>query len=111
MVDEARIKMMKEAKTGDEMIDSWRGPGAPPTTGPEKEVFRPYIDRRPEMIETFIQRPMIEMAEREIFDPKTRALINLAILIALPGAPAGIILHTGMALRFGCTEEEVMEVA
>ncbi|MFC1980164.1 carboxymuconolactone decarboxylase family protein [Chloroflexota bacterium] len=100
---------MKDAKTAEEMVDSWRDellPGG--NIDGSKQRFKVYIDEKPEIIEDIAHRPMVKILERDILDPKTRELVVIGML-AMVKSP-GIILHVQAALQAGCTKEEVMEV-
>ena len=110
-------KTLKAAKTAEEMVESWAllMPGGDKNTVREvieqnKDIFRPYIDKAPYMIEEFAQKPLYNMLDRGVFDPKTRELIFVAIQMALQRI-GGLIFHIQAAICNGATEEEIMEIA
>jgi alkylhydroperoxidase/carboxymuconolactone decarboxylase family protein YurZ len=110
------VKAMKEATTGQEMVESWAKffPGGDEEIVKEvikqnKNIFRVYIEKAPHMLETFPQKPLAEVVERGILDPKTRELILVGML-AVMGRTGGLIFHILAAVCHGATEEEIMEI-
>ena len=108
--DEKIVKAMKEAKTAREMVLSW-GTQAPGRDMQRSlDAFKLFVDRKPEMIETFAKNPLTQVIDRGILDRKTRCLVLLGIVMAME-SKSGIIPQYNNAKAAGCTEEEVMEVA
>ena len=103
-------KAMKAAKTAREMIESW-GTQRPGTSIERAlNALRAYVDRKPEMIETFAHNQLTQVTERGILDRKTRYLVLLGIYMSLRHWQ-GINAQCCNARTAGCTEEEIMEVA
>ena len=104
------VKAMKEAKTARDMVLSWgtQRPGA--SLEGALNSLRLYIERKPEMIETFAHNQLTQVTDRGILDPKTRYLVILGIYMALRHWQ-GVGPQSCNAIAAGCTEEEIMEVA
>jgi len=104
------VKAMKEAKTAREKILSWGTQR--PETGMDRalHVLRAYVDRKPEMIETFAHNQLTQTTERGILDKKTRYLVLLGIYMSLRHWQ-GINAQCCNARTAGCSEEEILEVA
>ena len=100
---------MKDAKTGQEMLDSWWELVGDGDIEDIKEVFKVYADKMPEIIKNFCHQPLVESMERGVLDPKTRELVLLGMLAVMQCGP-GIIFHILGAKNVGVTEEEIMEV-
>ena len=104
------VKAMKEAKIARDMVLSW-GTQAP---GRDMErtlkVFEFWVERKPEMIETFAQNVLWRVIDRGILDGKTRSLVLLGMTMAM-GAKEGVVTQCANAKGAGCTEEEIMELA
>lgn len=104
------VKAMKEAKTAQDMVMSWI------TQAPERDArgvakpLRLWVERKPEMIETFAHNQLTQMIDRGILDKKTRYLVILGIYMALRHW-GGIVPQCCNAKAAGATEEEIMEVA
>jgi len=108
--DKDVAKAMKQAKTAREKILSWgtQRPGSKMDRA--LNVLRAYVDRKPEMIETFAHNQLTQVTERGILDAKTRYLVLLGIYMSLRHWQ-GINAQCCNARAAGCTEEEIMEVA
>lgn len=110
-VEEAHVaKTMKEAKTAQDMVLSWgtQRPGA----SMERTLnnLRLFVERKPEMIETFAHNQLTQTIERGILDKKTRHLIIIGIYMALRHWQ-GMNAQCCNAKAAGCTDDELMEVA
>jgi len=104
------VKAMKQAKTARDMILSW-GTQRPETSMERAlHALRAYVERKPEMIETFAHNQLTQVTERGILDRKTRYLVLLGIYMALRHWQ-GMNAQCCNARSAGCTEEEIMEVA
>jgi len=73
-------------------------------------ALRAYVDRKPEMIETFAHNQLTQTTERGILDKKTRYLVLLGIYMSLRHWQ-GINAQCCNARTAGCSEEEILEVA
>jgi len=104
------VKAMKEAKTARDMVMSWGAQTPGRDMEHTLELFKLYVERKPEMIEVFCHTPTMQPADRGILDRKTRELVLLGILMAM-GSKEGIFAHIANGKAAGCTEEEMMEVA
>lgn len=103
------MKSMKEAKTGQEMLDSWQELVGDGDISDIKEVFNVYAEKMPSIIETYCQKPLVQSMERGVLDPKTRELVLVGMLAAMECGP-GVVFHIMGAKKEGATEEEIMEV-
>ena len=103
-------KAMKEAKTAQDMVLSWatQRPGA--SIEHALDGLRLYLERKPEMIESFAHNQLTQVIDRGILDGKTRYLVILGIYMALRHW-RGINPQCCNAKAAGCTDEEIMEVA
>jgi len=101
--------LMKDAKTGQEMLDSWQELVGDGDIEDIKQVFKVYVDKMPDIIKNFTQQPLVESLERDVLDPKTRELVLVGMLAAMQCGP-GLIFHIQGAVKEGATEEEIMEV-
>lgn len=103
-------KAMKEAKTARDMVLSWatQRPGASMEGG--LNGLRLYLERKPEMVETFAHNQLTQVIDRGILDGKTRYLVILGIYMALRHW-RGMSPQCCNAKAAGCTDEEIMEVA
>lgn len=103
-------KAMKEAKTARDMVLSWatQRPGA--SMEGALKGLRLYLERKPEMVETFAHNALTQVVDRGILDRKTRYLVILAVYMALRHW-RGITPQCCNAKAAGCTDEEIMEVA
>lgn len=109
--EEARgVQKFEEAKTAEEKIRAWgcQSPGR--DMDRVVESWRLYIDRKPEIIESFAHKPLWEIMDRGILDRKSRELIMLALMMQI-GTVNGTVGHVANAKAAGITEEEIMEVA
>ena len=104
------VKVMKEAKTAEEMVRSWGAQTPGRDMERTLELFKLYVERKPEMIRVFCHTPTMEPTDRGIMDRKTRELVLLGILMAI-GSKEGILAHIANGRAAGCTEEEMLEVA
>ena len=100
---------MKDAKTGQEMLDSWQELVGDGDIEDIKQVFQVYADKMPEILKNFTHQPLVESLERGVLDPKTRELVLVGMLAAMQCGP-GLIFHIQGAVKEGATEEEIMEV-
>ena len=103
-------KAMKEAKTAQDMVLSWatQRPGA--SMERALDSLRLYLEKKPEMIETFAHNQLSQVIDRGILDGRTRTLVILGIYMALRHWH-GISPQCCNAKAAGCTDEEIMEVA
>jgi len=112
--EEARaVKIMKEAKTGEEKLRSWAAQRPGGNTEAMEALIKTlklWIDHKPEMIDAFLHRPFWEIMDRGVLDRRTRELIFLARFF-VEFSPSGVIEHWQDAKAGGVTEEEIMEVA
>ena len=108
--EEKVAKAMKEAKTAEEMINSWyvQRPGCEKPTGPGPTDL--YKKRKPEMIFTYAHNQLTQLVDRGILDPKTRYLVILGCYM-MEDHWQGILPQCCNAKAAGATEEEIMEVA
>ena len=104
------VEAMKAANTPKEMILSWATQSDGKDVEPDWTTFRLWIERKPEMIETFAQNILWRVIDRGILDSKTRTLVTLGMAMAL-GSRDAVIAHCANAKGAGWTEEEIMEVA
>lgn len=104
------VKAMKQASTAREKVLSWGTQR--PASGVESALhaLRAYLDRKPEMIETFAHNQLTQTTERGILDKKTRYLVLLGIYMSLRHWQ-GINAQCCNARSAGCSEEEILEVA
>ncbi len=100
---------MKDAKTGQEMLDSWQNLVGDGDIEDIKEVFNVFAEKMPEILMNFTQRPLVESLERGTLEPKTRELVLVGILAAMECGP-GLIFHIQGAVNAGATEKEILEV-
>ena len=100
---------MKDAKTGQEMLDSWQNLVGDGDIEDIKEGFNIFAEKMPEILMNFTQRPLVESLERESLDPKTRELVLVGMLAAMECGP-GLIFHIQGAVNAGATEKEILEV-
>lgn len=107
--DAKMVKAMKEARTAEEKIKSWGAQTPGRDMRRSLEMYRLFIERRPDIIENFTFRPYREIVERGILDRKTRELCFLAVVMAMNSV--GVISHCQNAKAAGITEEEILEVA
>jgi alkylhydroperoxidase/carboxymuconolactone decarboxylase family protein YurZ len=103
------LKAFKDAKTAEEMVKSWDAQ-RPGFEAPPAKALRVWIERKPEIIEDFAHVQLIRMLDKGILDPKTRALIKVALCI-WDDHWFGILPEACSAKAAGATEEELMEVA
>jgi len=104
------VKRMKEAKTGEDMVNSWIGQAPGRDKREAADSLRLYLERKPEMIETFAHSQLTQVTDRGILDRKTRYLITIGIYMALRHW-RGLLPQCSNAKAAGCTDEEIMEVA
>lgn len=100
---------MKDAKTGQEFLDSWQELVGDGDIDDIKRVFQVYADRMPSILEHFTQKPLVESLERGVLDPKTRELVLVGMLAAMQCGP-GLVFHIQGAVHAGATTAEIMEV-
>ena len=104
------VKAMKEAKTPREIVLSWATQADGKTVDKEMKIFDLWVQRKPEMLETFAKNVLTPVIDRGILDAKTRTIVNLAINMAA-GSKDGVLSQVANAKGAGWTEEEMMEVA
>ena len=100
---------MKNAKTGQEMLDSWQELVGNGDIEDIKQVFQVYAEKMPDLLKNFTNQPLLESLERKALDPKTRELVLVGMLAAMQCGP-GLIFHIQGAVHAGATEAEIMEV-
>jgi AhpD family alkylhydroperoxidase len=100
---------MKDAKTGQEMVDSWQELVGNGDIEDIKQVFQVYVEKMPDILKNFTNQPLLESLERKVLDPKTRELVLVGMLAAMQCGP-GLIFHIQGAVHEGATEAEIMEV-
>ncbi len=103
------MNLMKKAKTGREMLDSWQELVGDGNIEDIKGVFQVYADKMPDILKNFTHRPLVESLERGVLDPKTRELVLVGMLAAMQCGP-GLIFHIQGAVNAGASEEEILEV-
>lgn len=104
------LKAMKEAKTGNEMRQSWHAQRPGYKDPPVKSTLDLYAERKPEMIRTFAHDALTQLVERGTLDPKTRYLVIIGCYM-MEGEWGGLLQQCSNAKAAGATEEEIMEVA
>jgi AhpD family alkylhydroperoxidase len=100
---------MKDAKTGQEMLDSWQELVGKGDIEDIKQVFNVYAEKMPEIIRTFCHEPLVESMDRGVLDVKTRELVLVGMLAVMQCGP-GLVFHMQGAVNAGATEKEIMEV-
>ena len=96
-VNEVRYKM-GQAK----IAEFSKGPSA---TGSVMDTLNKVA---PHMARQAMEFVLGDVLSRPGLDPKTRELLNVAVLTAI-GAELELKMHTHVALNVGCTREEVVE--
>jgi AhpD family alkylhydroperoxidase len=112
MTSEREIKQaeaLRNAKTGQEMLDSWQTLVGDGNIDDIKQVFQVYADKMPELLSFYTQQPLAASVERGTLDPKTRELVLVGMLAAMQCGP-GVVFHIQGAIHEGASEEEIMEV-
>ncbi len=100
---------MKDARTPDEMLDSWQDLVGEGDISDIRQAFKVYAEKMPSMLTHFTHVPLVESIERGTLDPKTRELVLLGMLAGMQCGP-GVVFHIQGAINAGATEAEVMEV-
>jgi AhpD family alkylhydroperoxidase len=100
---------MKDAKTAEQMLESWQELVGDGDIEDVKEAFQIYAKKMPDIIKRFCHEPLLASNERGILDVKTRELVLVGMLAAM-GCGFGVMFHILGAKNAGCTEEEIMEV-
>lgn len=100
---------MKDAKTGEEMLESWQELVGDGDIEDVKAAFQIYAEKMPDIIKRYCHDPLVASENRGILDKKTRELVLVGMLAAM-GCGFGVIFHIMGAKAAGCTEEEIMEV-
>lgn len=100
---------MKDAKSGQEILDSWQNLVGDGDIEDIKQAFGVFAEKMPEILMNFTQRPLVESLERGALDPKTRELVLVGMLAAMECGP-GLVFHIQGAVKEGATEKEIMEV-
>jgi alkylhydroperoxidase/carboxymuconolactone decarboxylase family protein YurZ len=104
------VKAMKNAKTPQEIVLSWATQANGKSVEKEMRIFDLWVQRKPEMLETFAKNVLTPVIDRGILDAKTRTIVNLAINLTA-GSKEGVFSQVANAKGAGWTEEEMMEVA
>jgi alkylhydroperoxidase/carboxymuconolactone decarboxylase family protein YurZ len=104
------IKMMEQAKTGEDMVRSWATQISAADMESLLEHWKLWIDKKPDIIESYAHRPLKEMMARDILDCKTRELLFIALFLAWESV-GGVVEHCQKAKAAGAMQEEIMEVA
>jgi len=104
-----KMVSIKNAKTGQEMVDSWQELVGNGDIEDIKQAFQVYVEKMPDILKNFTNQPLLESLERKALDPKTRELVLVGMLAAMQCGP-GLIFHIQGAVHAGATEEEIMEV-
>ena len=104
------VNIMEQAKTGEDMVRSWAA--QIPVADEESLLgyWKHWIDKKPDIIESYAHRPLKEMVARGILDRKTRELIFVALFLAWESV-GGVVEHCQKAKAAGAMQEEIMEVA
>lgn len=100
---------MKDAKSGQEILDSWQNLVGDGDIEDIKQAFSVFAEKMPEILMNFTQRPLVESLERGALNPKTRELVLVGMLAAMECGP-GLVFHIQGAVKEGATEDEIMEV-
>jgi len=100
---------MKDARTGQEMLDSWQNLVGRGDIEDIKAVFHVYAEKMPDILKNFTNQPLVESLDRKTLDPKTRELVLVGMLAAMECGP-GLIFHIQGAIHEGASEEEILEV-
>jgi AhpD family alkylhydroperoxidase len=100
---------MKDAKTAQEMLDSWQELVGDGDIADVNEAFQVYAKKMPDIIKRFCHEPLLASNERGVLDVKTRELVLVGMLAAM-GCGFGVMFHIMGAKHAGCSEEEIMEV-
>jgi AhpD family alkylhydroperoxidase len=103
------VVTLKEAKTGEEMLESWQELVGDGDIEDVKEAFQVYAKKMPDIIKRYCHEPLVASNERAILDAKTRELVLVGMLAAM-GCGVGVMFHIMGAKHAGCTMEEIMEV-
>jgi len=99
---------MKDAKTGQEMLDSWQNLVGDGDIEDIKKAFAVYAEKLPDILKNFTNQPLLESLERGALDAKTRELVLVGILAVMNCGP-GLIFHIQGAVHAGANEAEIME--
>jgi AhpD family alkylhydroperoxidase len=100
---------MKEATTGQDMLDSWQELVGDGDIEDIKSIFQVYAEKMPDILKNFTHQPLVESLERGVLDPKPRELVLVGMLAAMQCGP-GLTFHVQGAIDAGATEDEIMEV-
>ena len=104
-----QAEAIRNASTGQEMLDSWQTLVGNGNIDDIKGVFQVYADKMPELLSYYTQQPLASSLDRGVLDPKTRELVLVGMLAAMQCGP-GVVFHIQGAVHEGATEEEIMEV-
>lgn len=104
----AKKVAMKDARTAQEMLDSWQELVGTGDIADIRRAFQVYVEKMPSMVTHFTHAPLVESLERGTLDPKTRELVLLGMLAATHCGP-GVVFHVQGAIAAGATEAEIME--
>jgi hypothetical protein len=63
---------MKDAKTGQEMLDAWQELVGDGDIEDIKKVFQVYVDKMPDILKDFSHRPLLASSERGVSILKPR---------------------------------------
>lgn len=107
--EKKQAEAIRNAGTGQEMLDSWQTLVGDGNIDDIKGVFQVYADKMPELLRYYTQQPLASSLDRGVLDPKTRELVLVGMLAAMQCGP-GVVFHIQGAVHEGATEEEIMEV-
>lgn len=107
--EKKQAKAIRNASTGQEMLDSWQTLVGDGNIDDIKGVFQVYADKMPELLSYYTQQPLASSLDRGVLDPKTRELVLVGMLAAMQCGP-GVVFHIQGAIHEGATEKEIMEV-
>lgn len=107
--EKKQAKALREATSGQAMLDSWQTLVGDGDIDDIKKVFQVYADKMPELLSYYTQQPLASSLDRGVLDPKTRELVLVGMLAAMQCGP-GVVFHIQGAIHEGATEAEIMEV-
>lgn len=107
--EKMQAEAIREAKTGQDMLDSWQVLVGDGNIDDIKKVFQVYADKMPELLQYYTQQPLASSLERGVLEPKTRELVLVGMLAAMHCGP-GVVFHIQGAVHEGASMEEIMEV-
>ncbi len=107
--EKQQAEAIRNAGSGQAMLDSWQTLVGDGDIDDIKKVFQVYADKMPELLSYYTQQPLASSLDRGVLEPKTRELILVGMLAAMQCGP-GVVFHIQGAIHEGATEEEIMEV-